>query len=124
MPSIAIIGASPDRAKFGNKAVRIYAKQGYTVYPINPKADVIEGIKTYRSISDVPVTKLDRVSVYLPPQVGLQVLPEIAKKQVGELWLNPGAESQELMEKAEQLGLTVIAACSIVNVGMDPDSFD
>lgn len=124
MPSIAIIGASPDRAKFGNKAVRIYAGQGYTVYPVNPKVETIEGHKAYKSINDVPEQKLDRVSVYLPPAVGLQVIGDIAKKQVGELWLNPGAESDELIEKAGRLGLNVIAACSIVNVGTDPDEFE
>ncbi len=123
MPSIAIIGASADRTKFGNKAVRIYAEQGYKVYPVHPKADEIEGHKAFKSVSDIPEKELDRVSLYLPPQVGMQVIEEVAKKKVGEVWLNPGAESDELIEKAEKLGLNVIAACSIVNVGVNPSKF-
>ena len=123
MPSIAINGASTDRTKYGNKAVRIYKGQGYTVYPIHPKEEKIEGVKAYKSIMDVPAPFIDRVSMYLPPQVGLKVIDEVAKKKVGEVWLNPGAESPELIKKAESLGLAVIAACSIVNVGVNPEKF-
>lgn len=39
--TIAIVGASADRAKFGNKAVRAYAEEGWEVWPVNPKVDVI-----------------------------------------------------------------------------------
>ena len=60
---------------------------------------------------DIPVA-LDRISLYLPPPVGVKVLDDIAKKGCKELWVNPGAESPELIEKAQQLGLNAIFACS------------
>ena len=77
--TIAIVGASTDRSKFGNAAVRTYADQGWTVYPVNPRADKIEGLTAYKSITDVP-GELDRVSVYLPPAVLLGILDDIAAK--------------------------------------------
>jgi predicted CoA-binding protein len=117
MPSIAIIGASSDPSKFGNKAVKVFVSRGYQVYPVNPKDEIIEGLKVYRTVGEVPEKNLDMISVYLPPPVGLKVIGEIAKKGCKELWLNPGAESPELVEKAESLGLNVIQACSIVGVG-------
>jgi len=123
-PTVAIIGASADRRKFGNKAVRAFAAKGFEVFPIHPTAAEIEGHKAYRSILDVPVEKLDRASLYLPPALGVGVLDEIARKRVGELWVNPGAESDELLEKAERLGISTIFACSIVGVGMSPDEVD
>jgi predicted CoA-binding protein len=119
-PTVAIIGASADRRKFGNKAVRAFAAKGYRVFPIHPAASEIEGHKAYRSILDVPAEKLDRASLYLPPSLGVQVLEEIASKRVTELWVNPGAESDELFEKAERLGINMIFACSIVGVGVSP----
>ena len=64
--------------------------------------------------------KLDRISVYLPPAVGLKTLPEIAARGCDELWLNPGSESDELVAAAEKQGLNVIQACSIVAIGMSP----
>lgn len=120
MPTIAIIGASSDRLKFGNKAVRIFADEGYTVYPVNPKGGEIEGITAYKSLAEVPAASLDKISFYVPPALGIQLLAEVAKKKPKEFWLNPGSESDELIEKAEKLGLNVIAACSIVGVGRSP----
>ena len=114
--TVAIIGASKDRSKFGNQSVRAHHKQGYTVYPVHPKADEIEGLKVYASINDVPEGRLNRISLYLPPKIGLTILDDIAKRGCDELWLNPGTESAEILERAEALGLNVIQACSIVDV--------
>ena len=119
-PSVAILGASADRSKFGNKAVRAYLQQGYDVFPVNPKGGVIEGLTVYKSLADVPAAHLNRISVYLAPQVGLAMLDEIAAKGCDELWLNPGSESDALVAKAEALDRKPIQACSIVAVGMHP----
>jgi hypothetical protein len=119
MPSVAIIGASSARHKFGNKAVRAFLRQGWTVYPVNPNEAEIEGLTTYPSVSAIP-GPVDRASLYLPPTIGIDVLDEIQRKGIRELWVNPGAESDALIEKAERLGLETIQACSIVGVGERP----
>lgn len=119
MKTVAVIGASTDRHKFGNKAVRAYAQQGFTVWPVNPKEPVVEGLPAFASVADVP-GRPNLVSVYLPPPVVLKVLPAIAAKGCDELWLNPGTESPEVLAEAERLGLNVIQACSIVGVGVSP----
>ena len=77
--TVAIIGASADRAKFSNKAIHAHLRAGYDVYPVNPKEETIESLKCYKSVLDIPVT-LDRVSLYLPPPVGIKVLDDIARK--------------------------------------------
>jgi predicted CoA-binding protein len=122
MKTIAIIGASNDRRKYGNKAVRAYRQQGYTVYPVNRKEPEIEGLPAFKRIGDVPV-RPDLISVYLPPPAVLEVLPEIAAKGCDELWLNPGSESEEVVAEAQRLGLNIIQACSIVGVGVSPEQF-
>lgn len=123
MPTVAILGASTDRSKFGNKSVRAHLQQGYDVYPINPKGGEIEGRKAYARLADAPVDRFDRISVYLPPALGLKLLDEIAAKGCVELWLNPGSESAELIERAHALGLNVVQACSIVALGVSPSQF-
>jgi len=76
-------------------------------------AGEVEGLPVYKSLSEIPHdVKLDRISVYLPPPVAVKVLDDIAKKGCKELWVNPGAESAELVEKASRLGLNTIFACS------------
>jgi predicted CoA-binding protein len=119
MKNVAIIGATNNRAKFGNKAVRAFLQQGYTVYPVHPTEPKIEGLTAFRSIGELPV-RPQMVSVYLPPPVLLKVLPEIAARGCDELWLNPGTESETVLAEAARLGLNVIQACSIVGVGMSP----
>lgn len=117
--SIAIIGASNNRNKFGNKAVRAYLQKGYKVHPVHPLLETVEGIKAYKSVLDVP-EDIDIASFYVPPSVGLKVIEEIAKKGIKEIYLNPGAESEELVKKAKNLGINVIQACSILAIGMRP----
>lgn len=121
--TVAILGASADQGKFGNKSLRAHAQQGYTVYPVNPKGGMIEGLPAYQRLADVPVGRLDRISVYLPPQVGLSLINEIADKGCDELWLNPGSESPELITAAKARGLNVVVACSIVALGVSPAQF-
>lgn len=113
MPSIAIIGASNDRNKYGNRALRAYVAQGWTVYPINPNEPVIEGIAAYKSIADVPAP-VDRASLYVPLAIGIQLLEAISAHRAKELWVNPGSGSPELLARAQALGLEVVEACSIV----------
>lgn len=121
MKAAAIIGAPNDPGKYGNKAVRAFLRQGYKVFPVNPVADEIEGLVVFKSIVDVPV-RPQIVSVYLSPPVTLKVLPDIAAKGCDELWLNPGTESDEVLAEAVRLKLNVIQACSIVGVGVSPDT--
>lgn len=123
MKTIAVVGASADRRKFGNKCVRAFRSGGWTVYPIHPTETTVEGLPVYRSVADVPEPRLDVVSVYLNPKAGLAVLPTFVAKPVGEVWFNPGAESAEVLAKAKELGLHAIAGCSIVGYGMTPHAF-
>ena len=121
--TVAIVGASSDRSKFSNKAVRAYRQEGWEVYPINPKGGSIEGLDVCTSIRDVPVA-IDRVSMYLPPAVGIKLLGEIQARGADEVWFNPGSESDELVAKAEAMGLEIIRACSIVDVGHSPGEYN
>lgn len=119
--TVAIIGASADRSKYSNKAIRAYLSKGWIVYPVNPNLIEIEGIPCYKSIEDVP-DPIDRISIYVPPQIGKILLPTIAKKKHNELYINPGAEDAELIQKATELGLNPIYACSIIAIGSHPSS--
>jgi predicted CoA-binding protein len=113
-PTVAIIGASADRGKYSNKSIHAHLHAGYDVYPVNPKEETIESLKCYKSVLEISVA-LDRISLYLPPAVGVKVLDDIAKKGCKELWVNPGAESPDLMQKAEALKLNTIYACSYMD---------
>jgi predicted CoA-binding protein len=113
-PTVAIVGASRDRAKFGNISLHAHLGKGYEVFPVNPSGGEIDGLTCYKSLTEVPARPLDRVSVYLPPHLTLKLLDEIQSMPVGEVWLNPGTADDAVRARAAELGLNVIEACSIV----------
>src|SRR5688500_12254357 len=116
---VAVIGASADRRKFGNRAVRAFLRQGYTVVPINPNESIVEGLQAYSSVLDVSES-IDMATFYVPPEVGEKVMPEVAKKKIPEVWLNPGSESGALIRLARSLDVEPIVACSILGIGENP----
>ena len=81
-------------------------------------------LAVYRNLAEIPAEHLSRVSMYVPPGVGSGILGEIVAKGCDEFWLNPGSESDDLVERARQMGLDPIIACSVVNIGMDPHEMD
>jgi predicted CoA-binding protein len=119
---VAVVGASNNRDKFGNKALRAFLAEGHTAIPINPNEDEVEGLKTFRSVLDVPQA-IDMATVYVQPDVALALLPEFAAKNIPEIWINPGAESDALLADAQTRKLNVILACSIMGIGRNPHQF-
>jgi predicted CoA-binding protein len=119
---VAVIGASSNRAKFGNKALRAFRAKGFTVIPVNPNEQEVEGAKTVASVLDIP-GEVDMVTVYVPPAVGVRIMEDVARKGVKELWLNPGADDETVIDRARELGLEPIIACSIVGHGENPNKY-
>lgn len=121
-PTVAVVGASRDRSKYGNISVRAHLQQGYEVFPVNPHADEVEGLQAYSSLNEVPLDRIDRVSIYLPPDLSVELLDEVAELQVSEVWLNPGSADEDVRARADELGIEIIEACSIVDLGVSPYS--
>ena len=120
--TVAVVGASSDRQKFGNKALRAYMAEGYTVIPINPNEREVEGLKTFASVLDVP-GPIDMATVYVQPEIAMRLLDEFEQKGIPEVWINPGAETDEMIDTARKRKTKVIFACSIIGVGRSPHEF-
>ena len=119
---VAVIGASNDRRKYGNKAVRAFQAQGYVVYPINPHEVAIEGLPAFARVTDVP-EPVEMATIYVPPEIGITIVDDLARKGVKEVWFNPGSESPALLARARALGLVPIEACSIMGIGDSPTKY-
>jgi predicted CoA-binding protein len=113
----AVVGASTDREKYGNKVLRVYQQNNLDVVPINPKADEIEGLKSYPDLASVPGL-IDGISIITPPKVTEHVVAEAVKRGIKNIWMQPGAESPLAIEQAEQGGANVIAGgpCILVSL--------
>ena len=125
---VAIIGASADRKKWGNKAVRAYTDEGYTVWPVNPKGGEIEGKGTYSSIEELPGLPFV-ASIYLHEDAAMEALDALAEMErvsgnrIAVVYLNPGADSPQALARAKDLGLYAISTCAIRAIGRSPEEF-
>lgn len=120
---VIVIGASSDRNKFGNKAVRAHVRKRHEVIPVNPNEEEVEGLRCYAKVADVQ-GHIDRALFYVQPEIGLEVMKEIADRgKVDEVWLNPGAESPELIKRARKLGIEPILDCAILAIGEHPANY-
>lgn len=115
--SFAVVGASADRQKFGNKVLRAYLASGRRVYPVNPKLDEVEGQTCYPDLASLP-ERVDGVSIVTPPAVTEAVVEQAADAGLKRLWMQPGAESDKAIARARELGLELIHSGPCVLVAL------
>jgi len=114
----AVVGASTDRNKYGNKVFRCYLQHGLKAYPVHPKASEVEGQPCFSSLRDLP-EPVRAASVITPPPMTERVVEDAHASGVEFVWMQPGAESPAAVARAEELGMTVIAGgpCVLVALG-------
>lgn len=116
--TFAVVGATPVRAKYGNKVLRSYLQNGRRAYPVNPREPVIEGQKAYPDLASLP-GPVHGVSIITPPAITERIVEEAAAAGVTRLWMQPGAESPRAIQRARELGMSVLAGgpCLLVELG-------
>ena len=105
--SFAVVGASNDPSKYGNRVYRDLRSKGRKVFPVNPKARRIEGDPCYPDLKNLP-EKPQVVVFVVPPEVSLMVAKQAHELGIGKLWFQPGAEDDSVLEFCEQHGLDVV----------------
>ncbi len=114
--TIAVVGASRKPDKISHQAVIAFQQAGYDVFPINPQADTIAGIKSYPSLLDLPV-EVNEISIYLPPALTKKFilsLPDDKIEGVQTIYFNPGSFDDEVKAIAQDKGLPAVFACSLI----------
>lgn len=111
----AVVGASADRAKYGNRILRDLHQAGYTIYPVNPKGGKIEGLQAYPTLSDLPEPP-HVVDMMVPPGVTEEIVRQCAELGLNRVWMQPGAESEEAIAFCHDNGIQVVHhACAMVH---------
>jgi predicted CoA-binding protein len=110
----AVVGASQDRKKFGNRVFRSLRDSGYKVYPVNPNVDNVEGVRAYPTLADLP-TMPEVVDLVVPPEVTEQIVKEAGELGLSRIWMQPGAESEAAVAYCQEHGIKVVYdACAMV----------
>jgi len=117
-PAFAVVGASTNRDKYGNKVLRCYQQNDRPVIPVNPKEKQIEGINCVASVADLP-TEVESISVITPPEITEKIVKQAAAKEIKNIWMQPGAESPAAVKYCAEQGLNIIAdgSCLLVVLG-------
>lgn len=111
----AVVGASQDPRKFGNRIFHNLREAGYIVYPVNPKGGELDGEVVYASLADLPEAP-QVVDLVVPPKVSEQIVVEAHKLGISRVWMQPGAESQAAIGYCHEQGIEVVhRACAMVH---------
>lgn len=111
----AVVGASQDPAKFGNRIFRSLRNSGYTVFPVNPRGGKLDGSVVYPSLADLPQPP-EVIDLVVPPPVTEEIVKEAHELGLMRVWMQPGAESQAAIDYCQQHGMQVIHhACAMVH---------
>ncbi len=111
----AVIGATDNPEKYGNRIVKNLMKRGYEVFPVNPRLKEIEGLTCYATLADVPV-KVDVVDFVTPPAATESILKECKELGLDRIWLQPGAESEAAIAYCREHDMKVIHdTCVMMN---------
>jgi uncharacterized protein len=119
--AFGVVGASNDPAKYGNRVLKGYLRQGLAAYPVNPNEEIVEGLKSYESVKDLP-KDVTSISVITPPEITEHVVREVLETGIRNIWMQPGAESPRAIAMSQTGGRNVIAdgSCILVAFSTDP----
>lgn len=104
---LAIVGVSRNGQKFGNMAFRELTAKGYTLYPIHPEAETLEGARAYKDFASLP-EKVGGALVVVKPEQTEQVVREAAAAGITRLWLQQGAESEAALKFCKENGVAAV----------------
>ena len=113
-----VVGASINKEKFGNKVLCCYIKHNKPVVPVNPVESTIEGLACVKNVADLP-NDVKSISVITPPVITEKIVDEAIKKDIPNIWMQPGAQSELAIQKCKNHGINVIAdgSCILVELG-------
>jgi predicted CoA-binding protein len=117
-PAFAVVGASANREKYGNKVLRCYQQNRRKVIPVNPNESEIEGLTCAPEIKDLPMD-VESISMITPPVITAKLVPLAIEKGIKNIWMQPGAEDSDAVALCLEKGINVIAdgSCLLVVMG-------
>lgn len=112
--TIAVVGATDNREKYGSVIYRDLKRKGYRVLAVNPGRDTVDGDPAYATVADLPVEP-DIIDLVVPPSEGVKVVGQALDIGYDRIWVQPGAENPELLTILQEEGVEYLAdACIMV----------
>jgi len=103
----AVVGASTNPEKYGNKVFKELKDAGYRTYPVNPNCVELYGEKCYPNLHSLPELP-DIVDIVVPPNITEKIVKECKKLGIKKVWMQPGSESEKAIKFCQRNGIEVI----------------
>ena len=103
----AVVGATDNPSKYGNRIVKNLKSRGYEVYPVNPRLKQVEGLDCYAGLADIPAP-VDVVDFVVPPEATEETLKQCKELGLERIWLQPGSESDKAIGYCQENDLKVV----------------
>lgn len=103
----AVVGSVHNKEKFAYKIYNFMKDHGYKVYAVDPSGKDVDGEKSYVSLKDLPEVP-EAVDMVIHPTKAVKFIDETKELNIKFIWFQPGAESEELVKKAEDYGMEVV----------------
>lgn len=111
--NVAVLGATNDHTRYAYKSMRLLKVRGFNPIPVNPNEEKVIGLESYASLRDIP-EPIDTISVYVRPDLSTKLKDDILAVKPRRIVMNPTTENPELERAAEEQGIEVIHACTLV----------
>lgn len=111
--NIVLLGASPKPQRFANRAQHLLLASGYVVLPVARVAGDILGVRVYVDLADID-RMIDTVTIYLRPEILVDMLDKLLALRPRRVIFNPGTESNQLANELRQAGIIVVEACTLI----------
>ncbi len=116
MKNWAVVGASDDKDSYGYKIVKRLSKNGYNVYPVNPKLSQIDGLTAYTNLKNIPY-KVDVVDIVVRPEIAIKAMKKVKEEGIKYVWLQPGTRSDEIRKYAKENDIELVENCIYESLG-------
>lgn len=118
--TVAVVGATDNPSKYGYVIYRDLKRKGFTVYPVNRSRERVDGDPAFASVGKLPQPPTI-VNIVVPPNETLVVLEECLRQGLQNIWLQPGAESPQVLAYLQEQTFNYLAnACIMVQSRFAP----
>ncbi len=104
---LAVAGASRNQKKFGGAVFKELKEKGFDLYPVNPHADEIQGVKCYKAVDELP-EDVAHLYVVTPKKETLQIVRQAINKGVKMIWIQQSSDTPDAVQIIKEAGIPLI----------------
>lgn len=104
---LAVAGASRNLKKFGGTVIKDLKERGFELFPVNPNAEEIQGLKCFKTVSELPAN-VKHLLILTPREKTLETVNLAVQNKMEMVWIQQMSETPEAITVLENAGIPFI----------------